>query len=583
MINIARRKSFSQIWPFLLSLDLFNQLIVLPLFRGLTTFILQAMAVPFVSWRNIATIITMHPLALLCLLAAVVALILLFYAQAVLFICGMSLIAAGNFSWRQTMRMSLLPLKKTNLSSLFLFIAYLILFASGIELFYRTLLATKIQLFAFLLDYMTRYFWLGCLLVLLYGCCFYFGWRFIFTLPLLCLKPLSPAAALRKSWQRTQNGRQKHLAGKMLLTVTITIGAELIGGLLLIGFQKIWDLFPGKLSRWAAVLNLSFIQAVCGLALFICLSRLFFLLLAALALMPLQSEKVPAARGRHLVSLFLLCLWFALSLSSNNGYLQPPKMPLTIAHRGVDNQNGVQNTLQSLRKTSRLRPDLIEIDLHESKDGRFILLHDENLQKLTGVNQLPSQLTLRQLTRLKAREHGQEAHLTSFRRYLKAAGQKHQKLLVELKTTPYDSPHMLQHFNQRYGSTLVRHHDQVQSLDYRALVRLKKLNPHLRLFYLQPYNLTLPNHQVDGYAMEFSTVNQDFIQQCHQAQQPVYVWTVNSPRLMRKMMYEGVDGIVTDHVALLKKEIRRFRRQIKPADYLWHYLFTWPAKSEFES
>ena len=41
--------------------------------------------------------------------------------------------------------------------------------------------------------------------------------------------------------------------------------------------------------------------------------------------------------------------------------------------------------------------------------------------------------------------------ITSFDQYLKAAAKIKQKLLIEVKTTPNDSPKMLQNFNKKYG------------------------------------------------------------------------------------------------------------------------------------
>ena len=50
------------------------------------------------------------------------------------------------------------------------------------------------------------------------------------------------------------------------------------------------------------------------------------------------------------------CLIFGLE---GYVYLQFPleTIPLTISHRGVSNGNGVQNTIESLEKTSLLKPD----------------------------------------------------------------------------------------------------------------------------------------------------------------------------------------------------------------------------------
>ena len=64
-------------------------------------------------------------------------------------------------------------------------------------------------------------------------------------------------------------------------------------------------------------------------------------------------------------------------------------VPITISHRGVSAENGVQNTVESLKKTALLKPDYIEVDIQETKDGKFVMMHDANLENLAGVNAKP--------------------------------------------------------------------------------------------------------------------------------------------------------------------------------------------------
>ena len=42
--------------------------------------------------------------------------------------------------------------------------------------------------------------------------------------------------------------------------------------------------------------------------------------------------------------------------------------PALISHRGVDDGNGVQNTIPALEKTAQEEPDYVEMDVHETKD-----------------------------------------------------------------------------------------------------------------------------------------------------------------------------------------------------------------------
>ncbi|MGC3150561.1 glycerophosphodiester phosphodiesterase family protein, partial [Enterococcus faecalis] len=76
----------------------------------------------------------------------------------------------------------------------------------------------------------------------------------------------------------------------------------------------------------------------------------------------------------------------------------PDRKPVTISHRGVYGNNGVHNTLDSLIETNKAKPDNVEMDIQETKDHQFIVMHYFNLRALTGVNKRPNQLTLKELT-----------------------------------------------------------------------------------------------------------------------------------------------------------------------------------------
>ena len=254
--------------------------------------------------------------------------------------------------------------------------------------------------------------------------------------------------------------------------------------------------------------------------------------------------------------------------------------PVAISHRGVTQKDGVQNTLPAAEKTRRLHPDYIEIDVHETADQKLVVMHDENLRQLTGINRKPRQLTLKQLQGLAAAENGHRAHLVSFDQYLEFAQKHRQKLLVEIKTTPADSPRMLQHFNQRYGRQLQQNHAWLHSMDLYAVQKLHRLNPKLAVMAIQPYVLGWPSRDV-GWNVEYSMLNPLLIAQLHFNHQPICVWTVDDPDTMRQAALMGVDGIVTDNLKALDIALKNTERHHDYASrlaaqlnvaYNWHNL-----------
>ena len=53
------------------------------------------------------------------------------------------------------------------------------------------------------------------------------------------------------------------------------------------------------------------------------------------------------------------------------------------------------------------------MDVQETKDGQFVMMHDANLRQLAGINATPQELTLDELTSLDIFENGYSAKISS--------------------------------------------------------------------------------------------------------------------------------------------------------------------------
>ncbi|WP_277730459.1 glycerophosphodiester phosphodiesterase family protein, partial [Streptococcus oralis] len=169
------------------------------------------------------------------------------------------------------------------------------------------------------------------------------------------------------------------------------------------------------------------------------------------------------------------------------------------------NKNGVQNTVESLEKTAQLKPDLIEMDVQETKDGQFVMMHDANLKNLAGINASPQDLTLEELIGLDISENGHQTKISGFEDYLNRANELHQRLLIEIKTSKKDSPQMMEHFLEKYGATIKQYGHQMQSLDYHVIDQVLKYDSSIPAYFILPYNSIFPRTEATGYTMEYST------------------------------------------------------------------------------
>lgn len=253
--------------------------------------------------------------------------------------------------------------------------------------------------------------------------------------------------------------------------------------------------------------------------------------------------------------------------------MQPRTNLQIIAHRGVNQHDGAQNTLPAFYQTQRVHPDWVEIDLHRTRDNHWVVFHDESLHPLTKLSGFPRQYRQDQLVGLTIHDQGRKGQLVSFEQYLKSAQHVHQPLIIELKTTPADSATQIRRFIQRYGTMIKARGDLIHTMDYQALQTMQQTDPHLKLLSIQGYAVMLPAQWPGGYTMEAGTLTSSWLQMAHRQHQRVYAWTVNQPLMVRPLLALGVDGIVTDQTTSLRREIQKIKaepaawRQFR--QYLW--------------
>ena len=75
------------------------------------------------------------------------------------------------------------------------------------------------------------------------------------------------------------------------------------------------------------------------------------------------------------------------------------RRPLIIAHRGFSGRRP-ENTLAAFRAAIALGVDMVEIDVHETRDGELVVFHDYRLDRICGVRGRVRDVTLAKLQRL---------------------------------------------------------------------------------------------------------------------------------------------------------------------------------------
>ena len=127
-----------------IGIDIFTQMLIIPLFRYVTTGILKASAIPFVSYQNIVTIITTHTGVALLLIFELVILLLVIYGVFALILLGIREISQNRFSLKLLFKELWQTYRSVRVGSILLLGLYFLLIVPFAEMVYRTLILAKV-------------------------------------------------------------------------------------------------------------------------------------------------------------------------------------------------------------------------------------------------------------------------------------------------------------------------------------------------------------------------------------------------------------------------------------------------------
>src|SRR4051794_3938882 len=94
---------------------------------------------------------------------------------------------------------------------------------------------------------------------------------------------------------------------------------------------------------------------------------------------------------RFFAALLALGLWLAAAASGSRVEV--------IAHRGASH-DAPENTLAAIKLAWQQEADAAEFDLHLSRDGKLVVIHDADTRRVAGVDKRVAEQTLAELRRL---------------------------------------------------------------------------------------------------------------------------------------------------------------------------------------
>ncbi|MDQ3340852.1 MAG: hypothetical protein M4D80_37315 [Myxococcota bacterium] len=226
----------------------------------------------------------------------------------------------------------------------------------------------------------------------------------------------------------------------------------------------------------------------------------------------------------------------------------PPTRPRIVAHRGASHDHP-ENTLAAFRAAWVLGVEAVELDVHVSKDGEVVVIHDDSTKRTFGVDRKVVDQTAAELATLGVPTLAE----------VLATVPAGRTLFVEIKTRADTVPPIARVIGDRRDVAL-------QGFDPDVLAALAKALPNAPAYWTVdpptendrplPYAMTVIDEAkrrgFAGLALFHGSVTPSFVTLARDAGLLVDVWTINDAATLEEWTRRDVRWIETDRPDLVR-------------------------------
>lgn len=251
-----------------------------------------------------------------------------------------------------------------------------------------------------------------------------------------------------------------------------------------------------------------------------------------------------------------------------------PKRTLLAAHRG-----GAllwpENSLLAFRNAIAMGVNFLELDVHLSRDGELVVLHDPTLDRTTTGTGAVRDRTLAELRTLRLKDKDgklTEETIPTLNEVLALPAPATLRFLVEIKVDGQRARYP--EIEEKVLATLERHGVTVRAIvmafEPETVRRIRQLKPEVTAGALYSKRrlermgstverelAELPKLGVGFVGLHAALVSPEVINQARQAGLLLGVWTVNEAPAMERFVSLGVDVLITDRPDLAKELLKR--------------------------
>lgn len=364
----ANYRLFRQHWSvYLLLLVMTNLIIgslVAPLFTWLVERLVALNGVTYLTYTNLVPVMMRHPLLLISLLIILVLICAAVYLQMTFLLRSMRHIQKQTqetywMIFKETVR-GLVALRPT---TMLVGLLYFLLILPFGQVLFKSALLSKVTVPDFIIQDMWSSPKIWVPIILVYASALVLSIRLITFLPETIAHPKAQLrTTLKRCWQATQHQAWRiFLKGFVLTTSVAIVGVGF--RLILFASQRYYDQHLPHQALFLAILNLFILEIVSQILLALTVVLVLQIVLNQYGEVPAMATVVRQSKVKKRTNLTILRQIGTIGLIVivaggvalyNYVYLEGMlnDQPALISHRGVDDGNGVQNTIPVLEKTA---------------------------------------------------------------------------------------------------------------------------------------------------------------------------------------------------------------------------------------
>lgn len=236
------------------------------------------------------------------------------------------------------------------------------------------------------------------------------------------------------------------------------------------------------------------------------------------------------------------------------------KQPKIFAHRGASSY-APENTLPAFALAASQGADGIELDVHLTRDGQLVVIHDETLERTTNGSGWVKDHTLAQLQQLRADNHMPgfaDASIPTLEQVLELVKPTGMLVNIELKTSLIWYEGLEEKTVELVRAMGMEDRVIYSSFNHYSIEKVRQLDPEAETAYLYSDILC----DVEKYAAArgvkglhpglWNVQMADFLRIYLDSGLAVRVWTVNERQDMEQLLAAGADVITNDPVLALQ-------------------------------